>query len=319
MKKHIGIVALGLIIVLVLVLYMVTFTVRWQEKALVVTFGKISRKVDTPGLKWKWPWQREVTFDGRIQTLQQQPVETQTKDKQTIIVSTYVNWRISDPRVFYERFRQSGASGSEDAVAYAENIMANWISEGTNVFAEYNLGELVTLDKARFKLAVIEKGQDGQTKGMIERIREKSPNKDYGIEIIDLGIRKLGVPDSVCQSVFDRMKEERQAVVLALKSAGESQAASIMGDARRDATFITAEAQAKAKSIRGQGDSEAAVHYAKFLANSELANYLRKLETLRTTLNNRTTLILNNESPAYELLRTGPEITSETGAGSVEN
>jgi len=314
-KRHLGFIVIGVLIFAIIVLYMVMFTVRWQEKALVLTFEKISRQVDQPGLNIKWPWQQTVTFDTRIRTFQQQPVETQTQDKQPLIVSAYVNWRITDPRVFYGSFRRQGRESSEDVVDYARDTIAAWVAEATNVFAEYRLDQLVTLDEAAFKLASIESGSDSkedpqsQTLGMLERIREKAhADKGYGLEIIDLGIRKLGVPDAVTRAVFDRMREERQAEVVRLQTAGESQASAIKAEAKKQAVFLTSDAKARAKSIKAQGDAEAAEYYAKFLAQPQLANFLRKLETIRKTLTSRSTFVITPDFPGYELLEKGPAL-----------
>jgi len=311
-RKHIGFITIGFIIIAILVIQMITFTLRWQEKGFVLTFGKISRQVDKPGLHLVWPWQSVVKFDGRIRTLEQQASEIQTKDKQTVLVVAYINWRISDPRIFYERFRTEGAASGEDVIINAEKNIRAWISEATNVFAEYNLGELVTADEDKFKLTALEKGQAGQVGGMLERIREKSQAESgYGIDVIDVGIKRLGIPDSVSESVFSRMREERQAVVKTLLSEGKSQAASMVGEAESKATIIKAQAKAKAKEIEGRGDAEAAQYYAKFLDHPELANFLRKLETLRKTLSKRTTMVLDKDTPPYKMMVTGPEILQE--------
>jgi modulator of FtsH protease HflC len=316
-KKHIGIVIIGLVIVFILVLSSLTYTVRWKEKALVLNFGKISRVEEEPGLKWCLPWQNVVKFDGRIRNYQIVANEVQTRDKQTVIVMVYVNWRIDNARRFYEGFRQSNVSTSEDIIAKAGDFLRGLVTESTNVFAEYDLGELVTLDRDKFKLAAVEKGpnSDGEG-GMLKRIREKAYAGDgYGIEIVDLGIRQLGVPDSVTESVFNRMREERDAVVRTLQADGQSQADSIVGQAKGQATRIKAEAEAKARAIEGQGDAEAAQYYSAFLENPTLANFLRRLETLRKTLSERTTLILDSETPPYNLLTEGPDVTGKKPQG----
>ena len=144
---------------------------------------------------------------------------------------------------------------------------------------------------------------------MLKRVRDKAYGGDgYGIEIVDLGIRQLGVPGPVTESVFNRMKEEREAVVRTLQADGQSQADSIVGQAKGQATRIKAEAEAKARAIEGQGDAEAAQYYAAFLENPALANFLRRLETLRKTLSERTTLVLDSETPPYNLLTEGPDL-----------
>jgi membrane protease subunit HflC len=288
---------------------MVSFTVRWQEKALVLTFGKITRQVEKPGLQWIWPWQSVVKFDCRLRTLEQQFNQTQTRDKQNLIVSIYVNWRISDPQVFYERFRVGDTTIAEDIVLHAEKIMrSSWLAPTSNMFAEYNFSELVTLDPAKFKLKALEKGVDGKGASMLARVRQEAQAEGgYGVEIVDLGIRRLGVPDRVTESVFNRMRADREAEVGKLMSEGTSVATIKVGAAKSQADIRLAEAQAEEKRIKGEGDAEAAGYYASFLNNPELANFLRRLETLRKTLSKRTTIVLDSNSPPYELLLTGPE------------
>ena len=151
----------------------------------------------------------------------------------------------------------------------------------------------------------VETGKDGSAGGMLARVREKAAGS--GIEIVDMGISRLGVPDSVSSAVFARMKEERNAETNRLLAEGKAEAESIRGKAEAAKTRIMADAEAKARSIKGQGDAEAAQHYAKFVDEPELANFLRRLDTLRTTLNDRTTIVIDSDSPAYNLLSSGPE------------
>jgi len=321
-RKHIGVIIIAVTIVAVLILYIVAFTVRLQEQALVLTFNKISRIEDTPGLKWKWipPIQKKVIFDTRIRTLQNKAAEFPTRDQQTMIVSVYVNWRITDVRAFYERFRPGGATAdSEDVIAEAEKVIRGWIANAGNIFAEYDFAELVTLDDNQFKLAELEKGGPDQVGGMLKRIQEKAAaGEGYGVGILDLGISKLGVPDVVTPAVFKRMQEERQAVVRTLMAEGDKFAKQITAEAERKATSIRAKAQADAKDIRGQGDAAAAKYYQAFVQHKELANFLRRLETLRKTLSDRTTIILDSKSPPFELITTGTNLLSKTKEGLEE-
>ncbi|MBN1763881.1 MAG: protease modulator HflC [Sedimentisphaerales bacterium] len=304
MKKHAVTIITGLVIVAIIVLYMVTFTVRWKEKALVLSWDKIIRTEDEPGLKWIWPWQSFIRFDGRILTLDQQTVQTQTRDKTTVITTLYINWRIEDPKAFYKSFGKSGDSGEHIIYkAITDNLMG-WISNAANVITEYNLGDLVTVDKGSFKLEELEQS-------MLRNLQQQADSGNFGIKIVDLGIKRLGVPDSVSGDVFKRMKSDREAVITTLLAEGNSQAESIKGEAESKATIIRAEAQAKAKDIMGQGDAEAAQYYATFLENPQLANYLRKLDTLRKTLNERTTIVLDGKSPAFDLLQNEPAVDTK--------
>jgi len=311
-KKHIRSMLAGLAVVVVLMLYFVTFTVRFQEQALVLTFGKITKVETEPGLKWIWPWQKVVKYDTRIRTFEPVAYEIQTKDKQPVICQLYMNWRIDDAEKFYAVFRKGQAVGEEDVVFNAMELVRSWLAEGTrSVFSQYNLGELVTLDQAKFKLSEMERGKEGEAGGILEQVREKArgegEGKEYGIVIVDIGIKKLGVSDTVTQSVFKRMEQERMAVIRTLEAEGDSEAKSIVGKANGTRAKIVAEAESKAKAIRGEGDAKAAEYYSEFLTNPELANFLRKLDTLRKTLTNRTTIVLDQNSPAYDLLTEGPE------------
>ena len=311
MKKHLGVITLALTVVLILLLYAVMFSVRYQEQALVLRWGKINRVEAEPGLKWQWPYpiEKVVKLDCRIRTYQPVAYELQTRDRTTLIVGLYVNWRIKDPVVFYNRFPHSGAGDQAEVVQAAEKAINGWLEAARSVFAERDLSELVTLDEKRFKLATIEHGDD-QHEGMLQRVRDQA-GQGYGIEIVDLGIRKLGVPDSVSEAVFNRMKEERGAEERRLLAEGQSDADAIVGNAKSRATRIRAEAEAQAKSIEGEGDAEAAQYYASFLKHPQLATFLRQLETLRKTLSQQTTLILDSQSPPYQLLKTGPKVIDQ--------
>lgn len=328
MRKHIVVIVLASVIVVILLLFGIGFSVRSEAKALVINpGGQISREVNESGLHWKWPgFQRVVQFDGRIRTLQQQPMTIGAEGKQTIIASFYVNWRITDARTFFERFSKEGTD-AKSVIAYAEKMMQGWIkADATSVFGDYSLSKLVTLDANQFKLEELERGS-ATNPGILQKLREKvSPEdkvadkdqKGYGIEILDLGIRKLGIPDNITKDVFTRMKAERDREVNRLVAEGDSYAVSLKGDAKSKATIMKAEAQAKAKDIKGQGDAKAAEQYKKFLDHAALANFLRRLETLRTTLSDRTTIILDSKSPPYQLLTTGTELLIDKEAGSEE-
>ena len=306
MKKHLGIVLIASAIVSILLLYLVTYTVKFQEAALLLKFGKVQQVVTEPGLKFKLPTpiNTVVKFDTRVRTLAMSNYQTQTRDKQNVIVSIYVNWRISDPEAFYSKYR----SGNTDIMYNAEEKLQEiWKDRTYNLFAEYKFGELITLDPGKFKLLDLERGPDS----MLSRVRAAMQEDNYGVEIVDVGISRLGVPDNVTESVFQRMQADRQAVVTELVSEGNKYALTITGEATSQATIIKAEAEAEAKSIRGEGDALAAEYYSTFLKNPKLANFLRRLETLRKTLNDRTTIILDKSNPPYQLLIDGPELGDE--------
>ncbi len=313
MKKHVVIIVIALALVVVLGLYAVTFTVRWQEQALVLHFGRIDRLINAEGneagLHWRLPYPVEtaVRFDTRIRTLIRPATETRTRDQQNIIVTLYMNWRISDARQFYSAFHKAGYQEA-DVVMEAEKTLLNFMGEAGNVFTEYEFNQLVTLDPDRFKLADLEQDAPG---GMLRKIKDlvasKKEGEGFGVEIINVGIKKLGVPDSVTEKVFARMASERQKEITKLLQEGESQKNTIISEAQSQATMIKATATAEARDIRGQGDAEAAQFYADLLKQPQLAGFLRKLETLKATLNDRTTIVIDSRTAPFKMLLDGPD------------
>ncbi len=305
---------IALVIVFILVFYPVTYTVRLKERSLLLTFGKITRQDDEAGLKWKYPWQQVIKFDGRIRTLHHTPAEIQTRERQNLIVSVFVNWKISDARAFFESFGLETTNNVE-VVSAAEKRMKGWIAEAANIFAEYELGQLITRDESKFMLSRLEDDRTIEGGGILSRLREKA-GIGSGVEIVDVGVARMGVPNEVSEKVFERMREDRNAEVRRLLSEGQRQADSLIGDAQSQATIIKAEARAKAKEIMAEGDAKAAEQYATFRLNPELAVFLRKLETLQNTLTERTTIILDGNSPPYEMLKDGPEVKRQVGRGT---
>jgi membrane protease subunit HflC len=137
---------------------------------------------------------------------------------------------------------------------------------------------------------------------MLQHIKAEALQK-YGIGIEFLGIKKLGLPESVTQKVFDRMTAERQREVDRLKAQGEAEAMRIKSAADRDRDKILAEADRKASDIRAQADAEAATSYKAFEQHPELAVFLLQLNALEASLKNRSTLILDEHTPPFNLLQ----------------
>jgi len=309
-KKHIWVLILACLIISILVLYWVTFTVRFNESALVTTFGKISRRVDEPGLCWKWPppINSVMTFDRRIRMYQRLPVETQTSDAQPIVVTVYVNWRINDQvEDFYNSFHVPGMGNAESLVIEAEDMINGWIAEASNIISEFKLSELITLDADRFKLDDMVRGAESS---MLVRLREKAQaDRGYGIEIEDVGLEMLGVPDAVTANVFTRMASERQKESTRLIGEGRREADSIKGRAEGQAKIITAQAEAEAEKIRAEGDAESLQYLEVLNKNPELANILRSYKTMSKILGDRTTYVFNTNSIIYKILQEGPDIS----------
>ena len=285
----------GILLVLIFGALLFTFQVRQTEVALVTTFGKPARDYNTdpnkpePGLYFKWPWpiQKVVKFDKRIQNFEDKFSETQTSDGKNVLMTVYAGWTISDPKLFRE-----AASGSiQRAEAFLEGAIIN---SKNAVIGKHPFSHFISTDPKELKFEQIEAE-------ILAGIKETAL-KGYGIHINFLGIKKLGLPESITQKVFDRMKEERMRFVSGIHAQGEAEASKITIAADSERAKILSEADARARSIRGQADAETAKAYEIFEKNPELAILLLKSEALEQSLKDRTTLILDQRTPPFGLL-----------------
>ena len=289
-KNHLSIGVGGLLLV-IFALLLLFFQVRETEVAMVTTFGKPTRDIPDPGVKIKWPWPIEKVhrFDKRIQNFEGKFEEALTSDQRPLLISVYVGWRIADPKVFLPRF-------GDGSVAEAERSLESLVgSAKSTVIGKHPLSHLVSADEKELKFTDIEREMLGAI--------QTQARSSYGIEIRFLGIKRLGLPESVTTKVFDRMKSERQLLVNQIQFEGEEQAMNIRSTAERERDRLLADADAQATRIRGEADAEAAKSFAVFKQNPELANFILKLNALESTLKERTTLILDQRTPPFDLLQ----------------
>jgi modulator of FtsH protease HflC len=289
-KRNVLNIIVGVVIVCIFLLLLFTFQVRQSEVALVLTFGKPgAAPITEPGLYFKWPWpiQRVYRFDNRVQNFEDKLRQTQTKDNNNLIITVYVGWKISDASQFYPKF-----VGSVPAAQNAlEKILA---SEQSSVVGSNTLSAFVNSDPKQLKF-------DEMEKQIQDRAQSKLSTNNFGIELEFLGFKKIELPESVTQNVFDRMKAERQKIISEEVNRGAMQAAITRSGADRTAAETIANANATAQRIRGQGEAEAARLLPIFQQNPELANYLLRLDALRASLNQQTTLILDERIAPFDL------------------
>ncbi len=296
--KNIAIPILITVISLVMIIYLVTFQVRETELGFVTLFGKPVREVNEPGLYLKWPTPIEQVhkFDSRMRVLEAaQLAETTTRGNVPIIVNTYVVWRVAEPLKFLNAVK------TEDN---AESKLRNHISDTQNrVIGQHSFSEFVNSDPTKIRFDEIQKEMLADLKGPVQA--------EYGIEIKTLGIKQLKVSEDVTKKVFERMKAERQGRTDAITSEGEAMAIQIRADANKKRDVLLDAAEGRAKEIRGQGDADAAKYYELLEADPQLAIFLRDLETMKTTLKERSTIVLRTDSDPYKLLNTMPSLGTE--------
>lgn len=271
------------------VLSLVTFTVRSTEVAAVTTFGRPGRPITGAGLYLKLPWpiQRVYKFDARVQDFESKFEETYTQDGKTLLVMVYAGWRIADPIVFLKR-----VGTSADARRYLEGLIRTYKN---GVLGRHPFVHLVSLNPKDLHFEDVEQE-------MLKAIQREA-RQQYGIDVQFLGIKMLGLPETITQKVFDRMRKERESIAEKYRAEGLSAAAEIRAAADVKSKRILAEAEAKATRIRGEGDAEAAKHYGVFQQDPQLAIFLRKLAALENTLKDRSTVVLDPRTPPYDLMQ----------------
>lgn len=292
MKRNVLTVLIGALLILIFALLLFTFQVRQTEIAVVTTFGRPTRQILEPNLYLKWPWpiQKVYKFDRRIQHFEDKFTEDLTADNNPLLTMVYVGWRITDPQTFFPKF----AGGSVPA---AERMLENILrSAKSAVVGRHPLGDFVNADPAALKFDQIEAEILAQVRGQLQ-------TNDCGLSVEFLGIKKLGLPESVTQTVFERMTSERKVLADQLESEGQAEAARIRSAAERTAAELLSAAEAEARRIRGEGEALAAQTLSVFQQNPELANFLLRLETLEAALKERTTLIFDQRTPPFDLFQ----------------
>lgn len=288
----------GIVVAVIFALLLFVFQVRTTEVAVVTTFGKPTKPITEPGAYFKWPWpiQNVYLFDKRIHSFEDTFEETLTQDSFNLLVMLYVGWSISEPDVFLRRF----ANGSvEEAQHTLEGLVR---SAKQAVIGKSNFSDFISTDPEKVKLAEIER-----------RILESVQNNQsqYGITVHFLGIKKLGLPESITEKVIARMEAERRKYVSQLEGEGEEQSTKIRSGAEKERDNILARAEAEAKRIRGEGEAEAAKYYSVFRQDPDFATFLQKVAALEQVLQGRSTLVLDQRTPPLDLL-SPPEKTEES-------
>lgn len=284
------------------VLTLMVYTVDTTEYAVVTQFGNPVAVVDEAGLRVKLPdpVQALQKLDKRVQVYQADSLELLTSDKQSVAMDYYGTWKIVDPIQYLKTVKNKTGAEARLMDIYSSSLSVQ--------LGKYNLEELVNVQEEELKLNVMVSETTGYAK-------EKA--KEYGIEIIDTQIRVLNYPEANKQSVYERMKTEREQMARKYRSEGSEEAAKIRADAEKEQTVILAEAYRQAQEIKGQGDAEAIKIYGEaFQKDPRFYEFIRTLETYEKTIDGNTTLILPSTAELLKYL-SGKNIGSQPGSSPV--
>lgn len=292
MKRNSLILLIGVVLLVVFGSILFCFQVRQSTVVVVTRFGQPVRTKTEPGLYGKWPFPIETahTFDERIQNFDDKLDEARTADNFTLLTQVYVGWKISDAQAFFPKFENG-------SVPEAEKQLDGLIrSAKSAVVGNHPLADFVSTDEKQIKFDQIEHE-------MLQMVQDQVNQKNYGIRLEFLGIKKLGFPESVTQEVFKRMTSERQVLSSKTLNEGEARASEIRSAANAKSAEIIANAEAQAKYIQGQAQAEAAKSFAVFQQNPDLANFLLSLHAMELSLKDRATLIFDQHSQPFNLFQ----------------
>jgi membrane protease subunit HflC len=280
----------GAAIALILLTWMTFFSVRETEFALITQFGRPVRTVTDAGLHVKWFFQSATYFDRRLRVYDPRPSEFLTRDKKNLVIESYVAWRIRDPKHFVETVG--------DPVS-AEMRLHDIVWSGLSaVLGTHDLDSIVAPNAASVQ-AVSFLDQLTAATG-------SSALSQYGIEIVDVRIKRLNLPEQNKQSVYARMRAERERIARQYRAEGEEQALEIRADADRQRDEILSAAYKEAEKTRGEGDAASTRIYSQaYSRNPKFYKLVRTLESYKKILDDKTTAILSSDSELLKVLMKG--------------
>jgi len=300
------------VIVGLIVLSGALYVVDQTQQVVITQFGEpIGRPITEPGLHFKKPFIQKVNyFDKRIQEWDGKPTQIPTKDKKYIWVDTTARWRIVDALKFLQ------TTGTERAIlARLDDIID---SASRNQITSHLLYELVRSSNRKFilselgaemamireteeELPEVRYGREKITQAILEEASQVAPK--YGIELVDVRIKRINYVEDVRRKVYSRMISERKRIAEKYRSEGEGEKAKIEGMREKELKKIISEAYKKAREIEGKADAEAIKIYAQaYNKDPEFYSFLKTLEAYQKTLDRETWLILNSDGEFYKYL-----------------
>ncbi len=309
-KHSIGVLLVILVVAAAIILNSTAFTVDQAEQVVVLQFGKpVGEPVTEPGLHFKVPFIQELRrFDKRLIVWDGDPNQVPTRGREFISVDATARWRIVDALQFLKSVRdEAGAQSRLDDIidsVVRDNISSTELTEIVRSKDwEVSQKDLERLDVVPLEndspdelTETIRLGRETLTRNILREASKGMPEK-YGIELVDVRIKRLNYITSVRRQVFQRMTSERQRIAEQFRSQGEGEASRIEGDTSRELAQIRSEAQRKAEIVRGEADAEAMrIYNEAFASDADFFSFLRTLESYPETLKGQSVLILGTDS-----------------------
>jgi len=308
--KSKGVIIIILVIAVILV-YNSAYIVDETEQVVITQFGRITGEPKTtPGLRFKIPFiQQANVFNKNLLEWDGDPGQIPTLDKTFIWVDTFARWKIVDPILFFQtvnnRFNAIGKLNDIIDPAVRNYITSYRLIEAVRTSnRELGVDEigLEDVDKDQRETYAITFGREKITKGIMDQAQPKLAQ--FGIELVDVKIKRINYVESVRKSVYDRMIAERNQIAEKFRSEGRGEARKIIGEKERDLKKITSEAYKVAQQIKGKADAEATKIYAKsYGMDPEFYSFTRTLEIYNESLDDKNSLVLSTDSEFLKYLK----------------
>jgi len=273
----------GIVVVALIAFNLFTFTVDETKKAAVLRFGEIIRVIEQPGLQFKTPFIDKVLYlDDRVLSYDIQPRDILTSDQKRLTIDNYAIWRVEGPQLFIEANggRISNAQSRIDDIVY---------SDLRDVLAKHKLDEIVSEKRLVY----------------LQEVTATSRTKlaKFGINLIDVRIKRADLPTEIEQAVFSRMRSERERIAAQLRAEGEEEAKKITSGADKEREIILADARKAAEKEMGIGDARALEIYANaYNQDADFYRFWRTLDSYETALKGNTSIVLSTESDYLRFL-----------------
>jgi len=274
------------IIILFLVVFVVSlsiFTVDQTQQAIVIQLGKPLEGIKGPGLHVKVPFiQQVINFESRILVYDAAPTEILTQDKKNLVVDNYAKWKIIEPLKFYKTVKnEMGAQSRLDDIVYAQLRVE---------LGKHTLEDTVSMTRDEIMNTVTKKSNELA--------------KSYGIEVVDVRIKRADLPEQNEKHVFDRMRAERERQAKQYRSEGAEESQKITAKADMERTIILAKANKEAEELKGKGDAESIKIYADaYQQDLGFFEFSRSLEAYKKTLKEKTTIVVTPDMKFLKFMK----------------
>jgi membrane protease subunit HflC len=276
------------IVILIVAVVLVTinlsvYTISMTEQAVITQLGKPVKNVEEPGLHFKTPFVQKITkFPNQLLDYDSAPTEILTKDKKNLLVDNYAKWRVIDSLKLLQTVRDvNGAQSRLDDIIYSELRLE---------LGRHDLVDIIAITRGEIMRLVT------------ERSNEKA--KEYGISILDVRIKRADMPQEIANSIYNRMRTERQRIAKEYRAEGKEKAQKIRAQTDKEKIVLLAKAYKEEQEIKGEGDAKSIGIYAEALEKDpEFYSFIRSMEAYKNIFKEKSTIILPPDTEFFRFLK----------------